>query len=472
MIGSFLLKCSGVNPDILEKCPKHEATIQAGIGGIILGTAALAFISGGYALYTIFKNPWAACCFGLLWALVIFNIDRYFIGSIKKTGKFWSELQSCLPRLVLAVLIGLTISEPLKLELFRSEIEESLDIKLKDKKTVVSTGFDRQAALSNDARKANDQEREKRREGADRLCRNSQAPLYSKIALLDKEMANKDRVKQSRYDLYLGECSGRAGTGMRGDGPECMRTREAYEAALEEWRMAVAEADAKIAGLRKDIAVLGSTRLAERAKADSEWQWKNNRLDQKDAAISQKKNEALQHLEHISSDGFLSRFIALKDLVNRNPELLVMYFIVSLLFIFVEVAPVMSKMMRAEGPYDYVLKRIDEEVQLEQEAASKVNRAFMGKEFLEYQWSKRVFDMKYDDIRSTLERNRIFSDDIIGEKTRFDGKVAGLFSRLKRIKDERAMQKEQGSIEAMLDAFYETEKLSYAKFHDMLHESR
>ena len=93
MITSWLLKCSGANPDILEKCPKHEATIQAGIGGIILGTAALAFISGGYALYTIFKNPWTACGFGFLWALFIFSIDRYFIATINKTFKIRSAFR-------------------------------------------------------------------------------------------------------------------------------------------------------------------------------------------------------------------------------------------------------------------------------------------------------------------------------------------------------------------------------------------
>ncbi len=221
MIASWLIKCSGANPDILEKCPKHESTIQAGIGAIILGTAALAFISGGYALYTIFKNPWAACGFGFLWALVIFSIDRYFIATINKTFK----IRSGLPRLALAVLIGLTISEPLKLELFRSEIEEVLDAKLKAKKAKVSADFDRRAALLNDARKANDQEGETRREAADRLCRNSQAPLYARIALLEKERADKERVKQSRYDHYLGECSGRTGTRIRGDGPECKRTQ-------------------------------------------------------------------------------------------------------------------------------------------------------------------------------------------------------------------------------------------------------
>ena len=126
MLRSFLLKCSGASPDILEECPKHETTIQTGIGSIILVTAALAFFSGAYAIHTVFKSFWASIAFGVLWSLIIFSIDRFVITTTKKSGNFWNEFRFCLPRLVLAVAIGVTISEPLKLELFRGEIEEEL----------------------------------------------------------------------------------------------------------------------------------------------------------------------------------------------------------------------------------------------------------------------------------------------------------------------------------------------------------
>ncbi|HAT69734.1 MAG TPA: DUF4407 domain-containing protein, partial [Flavobacteriaceae bacterium] len=39
-----------------------------------------------YALYTVFDNYFAAIGFGLVWGLLIFNLDRYIVSTIKKTG--------------------------------------------------------------------------------------------------------------------------------------------------------------------------------------------------------------------------------------------------------------------------------------------------------------------------------------------------------------------------------------------------
>ena len=316
MIGSFLLNCSGASPDILEKCPRHETTIHAGIGGVILGTAALALLSGGYALYTIFKNPWVAGAFGLAWALIIFNLDRYIISTVKKTGSFWSEINSCLPRLLLAVLIGFTISEPLKLELFRSEIQEELADKLGARKKEVGAGFDRQSTLLDDSRKTNDRDRARKRDAANQLCRDRQATITTAIARMETENADRDRIKQERYDHYLGECSGKAGTGIRGEGPECRRTRKAYETALEEWRETVAANNPKISALRKNLVGLDILRQTELEKIDREWELRHRRIGEKEQAIAQKKNETMEGLEKVFSDGFLSRYTALNDLVK------------------------------------------------------------------------------------------------------------------------------------------------------------
>ena len=141
---------------------------------------------------------------------------------------------------------------------------------------------------------------------------------------------------------------------------------------------------------------------------------------------------------------------------------------VTLLFVFVEVAPVLSKMIRPEGPYDFILNRLDEEVRIEQAAASQVHRAFMGNEFIEHERSRRARDLAYAGIRSTLERHRIFSDDILREKGRFDEKMRAALSRLQRIRNPKTVEKEQKSIEAIIDAYYWTENLSFAKFHEML----
>lgn len=81
----FLIICSGGNLHILRKTPS-EWNKFAGIGGIVLFTAVFATLSAGYAMFTVFDDLWVSAGFGLLWGLMIFNLDRYIVSSIKKTG--------------------------------------------------------------------------------------------------------------------------------------------------------------------------------------------------------------------------------------------------------------------------------------------------------------------------------------------------------------------------------------------------
>jgi hypothetical protein len=71
--------------------------------------------------------------FGIIWGLIIFNIDRFIVTS---TGKgdgteaiTWGELKSAIPRIIMGAIIALTISKPVEIRMFKTEI----DIKLREK---------------------------------------------------------------------------------------------------------------------------------------------------------------------------------------------------------------------------------------------------------------------------------------------------------------------------------------------------
>src|SRR5215510_3149729 len=85
--GNFLWWCAGVVPDTLSLYPSEKAKYE-GIGGAVLTTGVLAFFSGFYAIYTTLANgPYgllASIAFGILWALAIFNLDRYIVSSLRK----------------------------------------------------------------------------------------------------------------------------------------------------------------------------------------------------------------------------------------------------------------------------------------------------------------------------------------------------------------------------------------------------
>ncbi|WP_315814427.1 DUF4407 domain-containing protein [Paraflavitalea speifideaquila] len=91
---------------------------------MILATFVLAAISSGYAIYSIFNNIGWTFLFAIIWGLIIFNFDRFLVSTMRKYGvsrrkQFWMAL----PRVALALLIGVTIARPLELKIFEKEID-------------------------------------------------------------------------------------------------------------------------------------------------------------------------------------------------------------------------------------------------------------------------------------------------------------------------------------------------------------
>ncbi len=139
--------CAGADIELLQHCPHSERVKEEGIGGIVLATAVLAFVSGSYAMYCVFKEKtghafsaaqqstdWVALpialVIGLIWSLVIFNLDRFIVssgGHGDGTDAITpSEFLKALPRLVMAAIIGLTLSKPLEIRIMESEINAKL----------------------------------------------------------------------------------------------------------------------------------------------------------------------------------------------------------------------------------------------------------------------------------------------------------------------------------------------------------
>jgi hypothetical protein len=124
-ITSFFWFCSGANADLLKKCPT-ETGKYLGIGATVFFTGIFAALAAGYSLYTVFDNYFVAAIFGLLWGLMIFNLDRFIVSSMRKERKAGRELLMASPRLILAILISIVIAKPLELKIFDKEIQPEL----------------------------------------------------------------------------------------------------------------------------------------------------------------------------------------------------------------------------------------------------------------------------------------------------------------------------------------------------------
>ena len=137
-------RASGGDKYILERATYSDQVKYMCLGGIIVSTGVMASLAGGYAFYTIFEPKGSAIdndtinwsvtvlsvIFGLFWGLMIFNLDRFIVSS---TGKgdgteaiTKDEFKGAIPRLVLGAIIALTISKPVEIRMFKSEIDVEL----------------------------------------------------------------------------------------------------------------------------------------------------------------------------------------------------------------------------------------------------------------------------------------------------------------------------------------------------------
>lgn len=209
MLKQFFIICSGSDTSILESCSKGEQNKYAGIGATVFFTAVMAFIAASYALYTVFDNLYSSVFFGLIWGFLIFNLDRFIVSTIKKTGNFMDEFIQATPRIILAVIIAVVISKPLELKIFEKEINQVL---LKQK---------------NDLTLAN------KNQIAEQFTPNIKG-IDNNIKSLQQQIATKEAEVNELYNTYIAEAEGTAGTKRLGKGPVYQEKREKHDALLAE----------------------------------------------------------------------------------------------------------------------------------------------------------------------------------------------------------------------------------------------
>ena len=298
MLQRFFIFCSGADTDILEECSAGEKTKYAGIGGTVFFTAVMAAIAGSYALFTVFDTLFAAIFFGFIWGLLIFNLDRFIVSTIKKSSSFFDELIQASPRILLAVIIAVVISKPLELKIFEKEINQVL---LEEKNTMTLENKDQLALQYTPAIEA----------------------LTADVAILKQEVVDKETSVNVLYDTYIAEAEGRAGTEILGKGPVYKEKREKHDAELAALQALRAANNEKIAATEAQIATLANdyqTKVAETQPV----------ID--------------------GFDGLMARVNALGEL-PWLPS-----FFIFLLFLAIETSPIIAKLLSPKGAYDLKLE--------------------------------------------------------------------------------------------------------------------
>src|SRR5690348_5759205 len=102
----LLARLAGGQPDILRDA-RTDRIRYAAMGGVLLTTAGVAGVSAGFALNTaVGLTTGVAVTAGILWAVVILNLDRMLIVSMTRQSGWLRNTMMVIPRILLAVVIG------------------------------------------------------------------------------------------------------------------------------------------------------------------------------------------------------------------------------------------------------------------------------------------------------------------------------------------------------------------------------
>jgi hypothetical protein len=346
MLKEFFWMCSGADTDILQNSSKAEQTKFAGIGGTVFFTAVMATIAASYALFTVFDNLYTSIFFGLIWGLLIFNLDRFIVSTIKKSDSKWNELKQAIPRIILAIIIAVVIAKPLELKIFEKEINQVL---LEQKNELT---------LANKEQIANQYTPEI-------------TSIQDEINQLKQEVDTKETEANTLYETYIAEAEGREGTKLLGKGPVYKEKREKHDATLVELQQLKSENKEKITAKESQIAAL----------------------------ISQQKNQETTSQPIIDGfDGLMARVNAL----NTLPWL--PSFFIFLLFLAIETSPIFAKLLSPKGEYDFKLQDAEDAVKVW--VTQKVNQR---KEMLQtdIQLNEKVYaDISEEDELYTYKRKK------------------------------------------------------------------
>jgi len=311
----FLWWCCGADKQLLERSTYADYSKFTGLGGVVLATGILAALAMGFAMSRVFEEAsiFVFIVIGLLWGGIIFNLDRFIVSSTGKgDGKHTissEEAWHALPRILMAALIGITISGPLEVYIFQKEIDKQWEVTINEKRE--------EAAKIAES------------EFLEKSKKNNELVAELKKTIESKEM-ELQRVSSDLVDEQ----------NRNGRGPKT-KDWEKREAILKQELNDLRAAKSKLDyfTIQKDSLIRVEQDLAE-YKARG---WTATEIE--DVMSGKIKKETLPN-----KLGLLDSLRAL----HEYPGSAWPAWLVRLLFIFIEIAPVFFKLMIAYSPYDYL----------------------------------------------------------------------------------------------------------------------
>ena len=381
-------------PQLLKHYPE-DWNKYFGTGAAILMTAVFAAISGGYAISTVFNDfPDAPYIFGTIWGLFILLLDRYFVTSMMKTpdNSFWVGFRVAWLRILLAIFIGFIISRPLELRIAQPEINMALDTTYTGQRERIMADFD-QRIFAVEGQTFN----QSRLTPYETKINN----LQEQKEALELEISQQFNYARALADSVQCECQGACGTKLRGRGPACRFWEREHAAAKIDLTKIKQRNEPKIIRIETQIVQQQNSIQGEQTR-DGE-----NKKSRKDR-LGIERDSVLAQLDRSNRESLINRNKVLHNLAKQDDSIWWMITFLTALFVFIETAPILIKLISRYGAYDAALdalrERGQQQAKLDRNISKeeiKLNRILLG------QISRAQQEILIEKVANWEQKNRL-----------------------------------------------------------------
>lgn len=342
-LGRWLRTLSGVDEELLAEV-RHERSKYTSLGGVVLGTGVVAaFSMWNFATEALGRVSFIALLPTVIWLLVILNLDRWLVTPTPNPRR---RIGPVLLRMLIALLLGVVVAEPLVLRIFSTAIEEHIA----DDRTAVLDDLRGNLLRCNPvpsgtasavpagcgqyvlvfAATPGGQ--------ADQL-----ATLREDAAVLQKRVDQDNRQMETLDSQVRDECRQlirNASTGLLERTSECQRLR----GKARDFRSthALGAEEKRLGAMNSRIATL------ESGVAGSRGSFVKARAAAVDARMVQERAKQ-------RSIGVLERMQALDELAAGKPVLFCGVWLIRALFVLLDILPVLAKFLGGESTYERML---------------------------------------------------------------------------------------------------------------------
>lgn len=352
----------GAEGEILDRVP-GETPRFVQMFFVLLGTALVSAISMLFALTTgVQVAVWVAVPLAIVWAAIIFNLDRFLTSTMTSTRSVVKLIALALPRVAMAALIGVLVAEPLVLQVFNNDIAREVA-----STNITQSQSDQDALEQGPEKKALDSASERvavlENQAATGIVSGTEAGSASTSAAaatvddLTGKMADQQKVIDEARALYQCELTGEGAgtvpgcTGVNGQGSssdaakaQLAQAQQTYDALAAQLRSANDDLSAAEASAKENTTASEAT---NRQQAKDQLPAAQQTYEQALAAYNARADSVAAG--NAQAVGLLSQITGLNRLAAKEPTIWWAHLLIAALFFMIELLPVLVKVLTSWG---------------------------------------------------------------------------------------------------------------------------